>query len=99
MRTVYNLNFSWRYSSVFSEPMTAVDYDDSGFETVDIPHSNIELPYNYFDEKTYQFVSCYRKHFELNGEKKNDKNYILYFEGYIGDRCVAKSESLTDQSI
>lgn len=41
MRTVYNLNFSWRYSSVFSEPMTAVDYDDSGFETVDIPHSNI----------------------------------------------------------
>ena len=81
MRTVHNLNFGWRYSSTFSEAMTSTDFDESGFETVDIPHSNIELPYNFFDEKAYQFVSCYRKHFEQDGDAEGKKRYILRFEG------------------
>ena len=79
MRNRYPLNFGWRYSPSFSEEMTAAKYDDSGFETVDIPHTNKELPLNYFDEKSYQFVSCYRKAFDL--KKAKDKKYILHFEG------------------
>ena len=33
------------------------EFDFSNFEKVDLPHTNIELPYNYFDEKSYQFIS------------------------------------------
>ena len=80
MRKIFPLNYNWRYNPSFTEDMLAVSYDDSGFESVDIPHTNLELPYNYFDEKSYQFVSCYRLRFDL--EKKNSgKRYILHFEG------------------
>ena len=79
MRNSYPLNFEWKYSPVFSEEMTKAKFNDKAFETVDIPHANKEIPYNYFDEKCYQFVSCYRKKFDL--PKKKDKRYILHFEG------------------
>ena len=81
MRKTYPLNFGWKYSPEFTKEMTRKNYDDSSFETVDIPHTNLELPLNYFDEKSYQFVSCYRKTFSLDGGKNKGKRYILHFEG------------------
>ena len=48
--------------------MMKKSFDDSSFTTVEIPHTNRELPLNYFDERDYQFVSCYRKHFKLPKE-------------------------------
>ena len=81
MRTVYPLNFGWKYSPDFRDEMLKKNFDDSAFETVDIPHTNLELPLNYFDEKSYQFKSCYRKHFSLDGGKNEGKRYILHFEG------------------
>lgn len=80
MRTVSPLNFGWKYSPSFSKEMIEINYDDSKFETVDIPHTNKELPLNYFDEKSYQFISCYRKTFDI-GKKAKGKRYILHFEG------------------
>ena len=53
MRTVYPLNFGWKYSPDFRDEMLKKSFDDSAFETVDIPHTNLELPLNYFDEKSY----------------------------------------------
>ena len=79
MRNSYPLNFSWKYSPEFTEEMTKAKFNDKSFETVDIPHANKEIPFNYFDEKCYQFVSCYRKKFDL--PKKDGKRYILHFEG------------------
>lgn len=81
MRTVYPLNFGWKYSPEFKEEMTKKSFDDSKLLTVDIPHANKELPLNYFDEKSYQFKSLYRKHFSLDGGKKDGKRYLLHFEG------------------
>ncbi|MBQ6020370.1 MAG: beta galactosidase jelly roll domain-containing protein [Clostridia bacterium] len=81
MKTV-PLNFGWKYSPVFSPEMLVPDFDDSGFESVDIPHCNKELPYNYFDEQSYQFVSCYRKSFDLSKEDlAAGKRVFLQFEG------------------
>ena len=80
MRTAHALNFDWKYYPKFSEDMINPDYNDSKFEVVDIPHANKELPLNYFDEKSYQFVSCYRKSFDLPKKTKGNR-YILHFEG------------------
>lgn len=74
-----NFNFDWLYSEEFDESMLASDANEKGFEKVDIPHSNKELPYNNFDETTYQFVSCYRKHIVIPGTLKG-KKLILTFE-------------------
>lgn len=76
------LNFNWRYSETFSEDMIKAGYDDGAFEVVDIPHANKELPYNYFDERSFQFVSCYRKKFTLPAYAfENGRRIFLNFEG------------------
>lgn len=80
MRTAHSLNFGWKYSPEFTEDMIQISFDDSKFQTIDIPHTNKELPLNYFDEKSYQFISCYRKSFDI-GKKAKGKRYILHFEG------------------
>ena len=63
MRTAIDLNFNWKYADHFSENMLRPAYDEADMREVNIPHTNKELPYNYFDEKDYQFVCCYRKGF------------------------------------
>ena len=95
MRNTFALNFGWKYSPVFSEDMIKKDFDDSSFETVDIPHANKELPLNYFDEKSYQFISCYRKNFDI--KKVKGMRYILHFEGaavyskvYLNDKFIGE---------
>ena len=77
MRNSYPLNFEWKYSPEFSEEMTKAKFNDKAFETVDIPHANKEIPFNYFDEKCYQFVSCYRKHFDLPKKETKSTSFIL----------------------
>ncbi len=82
MRKTIDLNFGWKYSESCSDEMLLASYDDSAFETVDIPHANKEIPYNYFDESMFQFVSCYRKSFRLPEEAYlPNKKVFLCFEG------------------
>ena len=95
MRNTYALNFDWKYSPEFSEEMIKKSYDDSSFETVHIPHANKELPLNYFDEQSYQFISCYRKKFDI--KKAEGMRYILHFEGaavysrvYLNDKFIGE---------
>ncbi|MBQ7638451.1 MAG: glycoside hydrolase family 2 protein [Clostridia bacterium] len=57
-------------------------FDETGFSRVDIPHANRELPYNYLNEKDYQFVCCYRKTFRLPAEAfESSRKVFLCFEG------------------
>ncbi len=80
------LNNSWYYAP---EPNSEI------FE-VRIPHTNIELPMQYFDEKDYQFVSCYSK--GIFAEKDwEGKIILLTFEGvghvarvFVGNQFVGE---------
>ena len=38
--------------------------DDSKWEKVTLPHANVVLPWHSFEEKDFQFVSTYRRHFK-----------------------------------
>src|SRR5580658_7011208 len=49
-RRVYGLNRGWLYG-------------DSS-EKVTLPHANVRLPWHSFDEKAFQFVSVYQRHFQ-----------------------------------
>ncbi len=82
MRTVEHLNFDWRYLPGFSPAMLAPEYDDRHFQTVQIPHTNRELPFSCFDESVSQLVSCYRKRFRLDGAAWS-KRVLLHFEGVM----------------
>lgn len=47
---------------------------------INIPHANKEVPYNYFDEKMYQFISYYEKTINV---KDINKRTFLMFEGVM----------------
>lgn len=78
--TRIHLNNQWKYITEFQEEMIKTSYDDSDMKTVNVPHTNVETPYHYFDEKIYQFVSCYRRHLDVS-EEWIGKHALLTFEG------------------
>src|SRR5450755_1454333 len=67
-RLVLPINRNWRYNPAYVEGAHAREFDDSKFERVVIPHTNIKLPWHSFDEKLYEFVSIYRRRFKLPPE-------------------------------
>ena len=81
-RLVLPMNRKWRYSRSFVEGGHARDFDDSKFERVVVPHTNVPLPWHGFDEKTYEFVSLYRRHFKLPAEARG-KRVFVDFEGVM----------------
>src|SRR6267378_337503 len=75
-RLVLPMNRNWRYSPSSGEGAHSKDFDDSGFERVAIPHANVRLPWHGFDEKTYEFVSIYRRHFKLPEEARGKRVFV-----------------------
>jgi len=80
MQRIEMLN-GWFYSSQFIPGMES-DSDISGFCAVQLPHTNVELPYNYFDEKASQIISCY-KHFFQSPPLEKNQAAVLQFEGVM----------------
>ncbi|MCC7155503.1 MAG: glycoside hydrolase family 2 protein [Bryobacterales bacterium] len=71
MRKIYSLNRKWLYGGKVRD--VAPGADDSKWERITLPHANVLLPWHSFDEKDFQFVSTYRRHFkaapEWNGRR------------------------------
>ena len=81
-RLVLPLNRNWRYHESIVEGGHGRDFDDSAFERVVVPHTNIRLPWHSFDERSYEFVSLYRRRFKLPSEAKG-KHVFVDFEGVM----------------
>jgi len=79
-RLVLPMNRNWLYSRSVVEGAHEKSFDDSGYEKVVIPHANVRLPWHSFDEKSYEFVSSYRRHFRLPAEARG-KHVFVDFEG------------------
>ena len=81
-RTILPINRNWRYSKTFSEAAIAPDFNDSSFERVVVPHTNIKLPWHSFDDKLYEFVSVYRRRIKLPASERG-KRVFVDFEGVM----------------
>ncbi len=79
-RLILPINQNWRYSDRPVEGFERRDFDDSGFAAVCLPHTNKRLPWHSFDEKSYEFVSAYRRRFEFPPAAKG-KYVFVDFEG------------------
>jgi beta-galactosidase len=79
-RAIYPLNRGWRYSRTPSEAARAPSFDDSAFERIALPHTNIKLPWHGFDEKSFAFVSVYRRRFKLPPGMRG-RHVFVDFEG------------------
>lgn len=79
-RAVLPMNRGWRYHASRIEGFEAPDFDDSSFEEVVIPHANISFPWHSFDDKSYEFVSVYRRRFKTPPEARGRRVFVD-FEG------------------
>ena len=74
------LNFGWSFVDHFKEEyLKSLPKEKI---SVDIPHSPVQVPYNYFNELDYQKVYTYEKIFDVEDEIEN-KVFILHFAGYM----------------
>src|SRR5207245_1243349 len=60
-RMVLPINRNWRFNKSYLEGAHNLDFDDSTFERVIVPHTNVRLPWHSFDDKTYELVSTSRR--------------------------------------
>jgi beta-galactosidase len=81
-RIVLPINRNWRYSRSVVEGAHTREFDDSGFERVVVPHTNVRVPWHSFDEKSYEIVSCYRRRFKLPAEARGHHVFVD-FEGVM----------------
>src|SRR5262245_50234586 len=76
LRRLLPLNHNWLYREQVQPNATGKAFDDSGFKPVTIPHTNKLLPWHGFDDKEYEFVSIYRRHFRLPVEFKDGRVFV-----------------------
>lgn len=81
-RTILPINRRWRYSRNWSDAAAAPNFDDSSFQRVVVPHTNVALPWHSFDDKSYEFVSAYRRRFKLPPSLRGQRVFVD-FEGVM----------------
>jgi beta-galactosidase len=79
-RTILPINRNWRFHPDKAEGAESPSFDDSHFERVILPHTNIMLPWHSFDDKDYEFVSTYRRRFKYP-EAARGRRVFVDFEG------------------
>ncbi|MBV8436204.1 MAG: beta galactosidase jelly roll domain-containing protein, partial [Silvibacterium sp.] len=81
-RSMLPINRNWRFSPKVVDGGHAIEFDDSSFDRVVIPHTNRRLPWHSFDDKSYEFISLYRRPFKLPAEAKGQRVFVD-FEGVM----------------
>jgi len=81
-RTVLPINRNWLYSPTATAAAHERAFDARGFTRVTVPHTNVRLPWHSFDEKSYEFVSIYRRHFRLPASARGRRVFVD-FEGVM----------------
>lgn len=84
MRIIENFNGNWLFRHGF-EPARVVALQEG--ETVCLPHSAVELPYNYFDETEYQKPFTYQKVLAWKPEFEG-REVSLVFDAAMADSVV-----------
>jgi beta-galactosidase len=81
-RIVLPINRSWRYKAAKVEGAHLPTFNDASFERIVVPHTNVRLPWHNFDEKSYSFISTYRRRFKYPAAAKG-KRVFVDFEGVM----------------
>jgi beta-galactosidase len=85
-RKVYNFNPGWKFKKGKTVHAEQSGFDDSQWETVNLPYGLEILGENASGMRNYQGEACYRKRFSVDDPLS--KKYILYFEAVMGKAQV-----------
>ena len=84
-RRVYSLNRNWLFQAKVTPGADLTDDQKRSsvpLRRVTLPHTNVELPWHSFDDKAYEFVSVYRRHFRAPASW-NGKRVFVDFGGVM----------------
>src|SRR5580698_5920275 len=81
-RITLPINRNWRFSPAANAAARERGFDDSGFTRVTVPHTNLRVPWHSFDEKSYEFISTYRRRFRLPAAASGRRVFVD-FEGVM----------------
>ncbi|MEK1872969.1 MAG: sugar-binding domain-containing protein, partial [Rhizobium altiplani] len=84
MRSVVSFNESWSFHEGFGQRLLG-SFDGSA--TVSLPHTAVELPFNYFDETSYQRAFTYQKILRWMPEFEG-REVSLVFDAAMADAVV-----------
>ncbi len=59
----YEICRNWLFQPRAGDAALQPGFDDSTWQRVTIPHANVRLPWHSFDDRSYEFISVYRRHF------------------------------------
>lgn len=79
-RSILRMNRNWRYYPGKVDGTELPGFDDSKFEQVVVPHTNVSRPWHNFDDKDYEFISTYRRRFRIPRDAQG-KRIFVDFEG------------------
>ena len=79
-RKILPINRNWRFHPGKIERAEATSFDDSHFERIVLPHSNVSMPWHNFDDRVYESISTYRRHFKYPTAARG-KRVFVDFEG------------------
>jgi len=82
LHRIYSLNRNWLYRRSAVPGADSPGFDESGFRHVTLPHTNLQLPWHSFNDKDYQFVSTYRRHFRAPSSWQG-KRVFVDFQGVM----------------
>lgn len=75
-RRIFPLNHNWLFSEKNLHGGTTLRFDDRRFTRVTVPHTNKLLPWHGFDDREYEFVSLYRRHFVMPPGLRGRRVYV-----------------------
>jgi beta-galactosidase len=90
------INRGWRYSPKTSSEGHAPGFDDSSFTRVVVPHTNVRLPWHSFDDKTYEFISLYRRPLDVPAAARGRRVFVD-FEGVMTASTVYLNGTMLGQ--
>jgi len=74
------MNRNWLFGAKAVPGAAEPAFEDRHFERVTLPHSNQVLPWHSFDDRSYEYVSIYRRHFQPPSGAQGQRVFVD-FEG------------------
>ena len=74
------INFSWKFIPDYKSEYLKKMPEEA--QNINLPHNAVEVPYNYFDESSYQIISTYEKIFDVDNFDQ-ERHYFLRFEAFM----------------
>jgi beta-galactosidase len=85
---LYELNRNWLFGGKARAGVSEPAFDDTAWQRIALPHTNVHLPWHSFDESAFQYVSAYRRHFRALPEWQG-KRVFLDFDGAMAAAKVS----------